>query len=258
MRDVLAQFDAGAASDVGRVRKANEDSFLVRTDRGVWVVADGMGGHEGGKFASSIVVDTLARMPPPRNVGDLVAGCAALIGEANERIYAASRANGGTIGTTVAILLAQGRHFACVWSGDSRIYLVRDGRLAQVTRDHTEAQELVAQGVLTPEQARRWPRRNVITRAIGVGDDPELEMERGDLQNNDVFVLCSDGLTNHVEDHEILAAAAAPQPDFAARALVDLTLSRGATDNVTVVIVRYSRRGGTFVTPGAPAAASWT
>lgn len=258
MRDVLAQFDAGAASDVGRVRKVNEDAFLVRSERGLWAVADGMGGHEGGQFASGLVVDTLSRMPPPRNVGDLVSGCAALIGEANERIYAASRANGGTIGTTVAILLAQGRQFACIWSGDSRVYLVRDGKLAQVTRDHTEAQDLVAQGVLTPEQAKRWPRRNVITRAIGVGDDPELEMERGDLAPNDVFVICSDGLTNHVEDHEILTAATAPQPDFAARALVDLTLARGATDNVTVVVVRYTRRGGTFVAPSAPAGAIWS
>jgi protein phosphatase len=253
MRDVHSFFEAAAASDVGRVRKDNEDSFLVRTDRGLWAVADGMGGHSGGKLASSIVVESLARMPAPRNVGDLVSGCAALLGEANDRIYTQAQANGGTIGTTVAILAAQEGRFACIWSGDSRVYLVRDGRIRQISRDHTEAQELVAQGVLTAEEARRWPRRNVITRAIGVGDDPELELERGDLQGNDAFVLCSDGLTNHVEDGEILAAVAAHAPELASRALIDMTLARGATDNVTVIVVRYHRRGGTFAGHAAPA-----
>jgi protein phosphatase len=256
MRDVHADFDAGAASDVGRVRKINEDSFLVRSERGLWAVADGMGGHAGGKLASGIVVETLGRMPPPRDVGDLVSGCATLIGEANSRIYAHGALNGGTIGTTVAILAAQGRRFACIWSGDSRIYLVRDSRIRQLSRDHTEAQELVAQGVLSPEEAKRWPRRNVITRAIGVGDDPELEMERGELAANDAFVLCSDGLTNHVEDGEILAAVTAHAPELAAQALIDLTLARGATDNVTVIVVRYSRRGGTIASL-APAGATW-
>lgn len=246
MRETQVAFETGAASDVGRVRAVNEDAFLSRPERGLWVVADGMGGHAGGRFASSVVVEALARTPPGRDLADLVQNVAASIGEANRRILAQAQDQGAVIGATVAILLAQEREFACVWAGDSRIYLIRDGRIQQATRDHTEAQELIQQGVLTPEQAKTWPRRHVITRAIGVDDDPELELARGPLASGDVFVLCSDGLTGHVADEEILAAAIAHSPQTAAQALVDMTLARGAQDNVTVVIARRARRSATI------------
>src|SRR5213079_1443291 len=111
---------------------------------------------------------------------------------------------GGIIGTTIAVLLAYGARFACVWSGDSRIYLVRDHAIIPQSRDHTEVQELVAEGLLKPEEARTWPRRNVGTNSSGVQDDSELEIADGVLQGGDAFVLCSDGLTSHVEDSEIL------------------------------------------------------
>jgi len=132
-----------------------------------------------------------------------------------------------------------------VWSGDSRIYLVRDRAIIPQSRDHTEVQELVAEGLLKPEEARTWPRRNVVTRAIGVHDDPELEIADGVLQTGDAFVLCSDGLTSHVEDGEILREVMANASQPACDALVDLTLAaRGATDNVTVVVARYEPDGG--------------
>jgi protein phosphatase len=249
MLDLQANFETGVATDVGCVRKLNEDAYVVRPERGLWCVADGMGGHDGGEIASAIVVDALARTLVARTLGDLMNNCAALIGEANRRIYAIAEAKGATIGTTVAILIAQGREFACIWAGDSRVYQVRDGRIRQVTRDHTEAQDLVDQGVLSAEEARRWPRRNVITRAVGVQSEAELELRRGDLAPQDVFVLCSDGLTGHVSDEEILRAALSYSPAHAAQALVSLTLSRGALDNVTVVVVRCARRSAPMVAP---------
>jgi protein phosphatase len=235
------------------VRKLNEDAHVVRPERGMWCVADGMGGHHGGQLASSIVADALARIHPGRNVADLLDQCAALIGEANRKIFALAHTQGATIGTTVAILVAHGREFACVWAGDSRVYQIRDGRIRQVTRDHTEAQDLIDQGVLTREEAARWPRRNVITRAIGVEPEAELEVRRGEMLAKDIFVLCSDGLTGHVSDEEVLAAALNHPPSAAAPALVALTLTRGARDNVTVVVVRGARKGGTVALSDAAA-----
>jgi serine/threonine protein phosphatase PrpC len=139
----------------------------------------------------------------------------------------------------VAVLLVYEQFFACVWAGDSRIYRIRAGAIEQLSVDHTEVQELVANGRLTAEEARSWPRRNVITRAIGTYDDAELEMTDGTLEPGDIFVICSDGLTNHVEDHEILALTAANPPQRACDLLVGLTLDRGAIDNITIVSVRF-------------------
>jgi protein phosphatase len=142
------------------------------------------------------------------------------------------------IGTTVAVLLVYQEFYACVWSGDSRIYRIRDLAIEQLTVDHSEVQQLVAEGRLTAAEARTWPRRNVVTRAIGVYESPELEIVSGVLEPGDIFVICSDGLTAHVEDREILAVAARNPPQRACDLLVALTLDRGASDNVTVVAVR--------------------
>jgi protein phosphatase len=141
------------------------------------------------------------------------------------------------MGATVAALLAHDNFYACIWSGDSRVYLVRAGNITQLSRDHTEAQELVERGVLSREEARNWPGNNVVTRAIGVYDDVELELEHGVLQQGDRFVICSDGLTAHVEDREIMDRVLSLVPQAACDELVGLTLERGGTDNVTVVVV---------------------
>ncbi|HEY5796530.1 MAG TPA: SpoIIE family protein phosphatase, partial [Bosea sp. (in: a-proteobacteria)] len=146
---------------------------------------------------------------------------------------------GAPMGSTLAVLLVHDRHFACVWSGDSRIYLVRAGQITQISRDHTEVQDMVERGVLTPDEAKRSPRRHIITRAIGVHDMPELDLDSGEIASEDVFVLCSDGLTEHVADDEILQAIDDADAQQACDALLALTLQRGARDNVTVIIVRY-------------------
>lgn len=250
MRTASASLDMGRATHVGKVRRENEDSLLALAERGLFAVADGMGGHIGGKMASNLLVEQLARVPAPVSLQDFVKHCGLLANDANARLLHHSAQNHGEVsGTTLALLLAFGERFACLWAGDSRIYLVRDRQIAQITRDHNEAQELVAQGVITRDEAKRWPRRNVITRAIGVYEDPELEVEQGDLRPGDTFVLCSDGLTNHVEDEEIREYALNASPQQACDALVELTLQRGATDNVTVVIAHRRRNGSTVVLP---------
>jgi protein phosphatase len=247
-----SQFVSGAATHVGRVRRENEDSYLVLADRGVFAVSDGMGGHEAGSVASAAVVDALRSIGEPATVNELLSQCRERLSRANSELVAfAERRGGRIIGATVAALLACEGYFACVWSGDSRIYLVRQGTIQQISRDHTEVAELVAGGVLSAEEARTWPRRNVITRAVGVRAELELEVSQGVLEKGDAFVICSDGLTAHVKDSEILAHALANAPQGACDALVALTIERGATDNVTVVIARYAPRGSTIVFPHA-------
>jgi protein phosphatase len=246
------KFVSGASSDVGRVRRENEDSFLVLPERGVFAVADGMGGHEAGSLASAAVVDSLRSISEPTTVNELLAQCRERLSHANQDLLEiADRRGGKVIGTTVAALLAWEGYYACVWSGDSRIYLVRNGRIEQVSRDHTEVAELVAEGLLSAEEARTWPRRNVITRAVGVRGELELEVAQGVLEKGDIFVICSDGLTTHVKDSEILEHASGTAPQGACDALVALTMERGASDNVTVIVVRYAPRGSTIVFPQA-------
>lgn len=232
-------FDVGATSHPGRVREVNEDSFFVAPASGIFAVADGMGGHEAGALASSTVVQCLESIGTAVSAADLLARLEDRILRANMTLHEIASQRGKIVGSTVAILLTYEDHYACVWSGDSRIYRIRDGSIAQLSRDHTEVRDLVERGLLTPEEARTWPRKNVITRAIGVRDEPELELEHGTLLPGDVFVICSDGLTGHVEDGEILASARSGHSQDVSDALVSLTLERGAADNVTVVVVRY-------------------
>lgn len=236
----LNRFETGAATHCGKVRHENEDRYLLQPDLGVFAVADGMGGHADGALASSTLVDSLESIGAPASAADLLARFEDRILRANSRLRELAQARGGgIIGTTLAVLLIYETHFACVWSGDSRIYRVRAGAIAQLSRDHTEVQDLIEQGLLSPEEARSWPRRNVITRAIGVHEEPELELEHGTLSHGDVFVICSDGLTTHVDDDEILSHVAGSLCQEACEALIALTLERGATDNVTVLVLRY-------------------
>lgn len=244
MRNSLLTFDSAAATHVGKVRQCNEDAYLVRPESGIWAVADGMGGEEAGDVASSTVVEALQSIEPPRSAAELLAACEDRVLLANSRLKAiAAERHTLVIGSTIAMLLAYGSHYACVWSGDSRIYRVRGGKIAQISRDHTAVQELIDNGTLTPDEARAWPERHVITRAIGVYDEPELELQYGVLSPGDVFVLCSDGLTAHVSDDEIRYYVSTRPSQEACDDLIALTLRRGAVDNVTVLVVRYHPNG---------------
>jgi serine/threonine protein phosphatase PrpC len=239
MQHAKSSIEVGAATHVGKVRRQNEDNYLLATRSGVWAVADGMGGHAAGDVASRTVVEELAAVAVPATAAELLASCERHIVRANGHLKKLGDERGALIGTTIAVLLIFEGDYACLWSGDSRIYRLRQHRIEQISVDHTEVQQLISEGRLTAAEARAWPRRNVITRAIGVSDDPELEITGGALQAGDIFVICSDGLTAHIEDEEILALAGDNPPQKACDLLVDLTLDRGAIDNVTVVAVRF-------------------
>lgn len=253
MHDAMTWIEAGAATHVGKVRRQNEDNYLVATRRGLWAVADGMGGHAAGDVASRIVIEELDAITAPATAAELLASCERHMISANSRLKKLADTRGGAlIGTTVAVLLVFDGHYAGVWSGDSRIYRIRRHRIEQISIDHTEVQELISEGKLTEEEARAWPRRNVITRAIGVSDNPELEIKGGTLEPGDIFVICSDGLTAHVEDQEILALASKHRPQQICDLLVAMTLDRGAVDNVTIVAVRFDPAAPTTLSPVSP------
>ena len=250
MQDALVTFDTGAATHVGKLRRHNEDSFLARPEAGLWAVADGMGGHDAGDLASAAVVDALRSIERPRSASELLALCEQRVASANANLRQIGRERGSIIGTTVAMLLIYERDYACVWSGDSRIYRVRGGEIGQLTCDHSAVQELVADGTLSRDEASTWPGRNVITRAIGIEDHPELDIETGLIEPGDIFVICSDGLTGHVRDGEILSCVRGGDAQRACDALVALTLERGAVDNVTVIVVQC-RPDGAAATKGS-------
>jgi serine/threonine protein phosphatase PrpC len=251
MRTDLASFASGWVSDKGLVREENEDACLVAPHVGLWAVADGMGGHEDGRFASETTIAELSKITAASTAMELRQRCEDAIVSANGLVRDRSVKRGAIVGSTLAALLIFDEHYACIWSGDSRIYRIRGTAVDALTRDHTEVEELLAQGVVTAEEAQRWPRRNVITRAIGVADVPAPEITSGGIAAGDTFLLCSDGLTTHVSDQEMATAAAADgaTPQQICDTLLRTTLSRGATDNVTIVVIRVEKPVTTVVKP---------
>lgn len=238
LNDVVLPFESYGVSHKGCVRQVNEDSYLIEPRSGLWVVADGMGGHDAGEVASASIVEHLSTIGIPESAPDLRARFVDRLRLAHSDIREISDLRGATMGSTVAALLAMDGKFACLWLGDSRVYLVRDGSISQVSHDHTEVQELLDRGAITAEEAQTWPRRNVITRAIGVSDDIDVDFRQGDLLPGDVFILGTDGLTAHVSDEEIEAAVVSTTPQAACEDLLAKVLERGGTDNVTIVLVR--------------------
>lgn len=235
------RFASAAVTHVGKVRKVNEDAFLERPDLGLWAVADGVGGASQGDRASRLVVEALARVHRPTAAAAFLGEVCDQLKSVNDQLQQEAAQQGGArlSASTVVALLVFGQHFACAWAGDSRLYLMRDYRLRQITRDHSEVQEMVDQGLLTAAQARTHPRGNVVTRAVGAHDGLQIDKVQDRVRRDDVFLLCSDGLTKMLEDREIAALLGADRPiEIAVEMLVDAALDRGATDNVTVVGVQ--------------------
>lgn len=233
-------FASASVSEVGSVRKLNEDAALDRPDLGLWVVADGMGGHDSGDYASRLIVDLLSDIPPPSSAGALLSEARHRIEQANRmlRDKAEERGPGTIIASTVVALLVHGEHFACLWAGDSRLYRLRDGEMLQVSHDHSHVQELVDIGVLSAAEADSHPQANVVTRAVGADDELALDKKHDRLQAGDIFLLCSDGLTGVVPDEGIADILRREEIDQAAQTLVDMALERGSRDNITVVAAK--------------------
>lgn len=251
--DPESRFDSAGATHIGLVRKLNEDAWLARPDLGLWAVADGMGGHAAGDVASRMIVSALDSIGQAGGAADLIADVKAKLQDAHDRLRAQTSGNRVMGSTVVALIIADDR-FACLWAGDSRLYLLRGGTLTQVTHDHSHVQDLVDAGLLRPEDADHHPQANVITRAVGAADTLDLDERSNRLEPGDVLLLCSDGLSRTVPEEVIRAALANGPADATAPALIDLALQHGTRDNVSAVVVRCSAGVGSGV-QADPAAA---
>ena len=233
------RWTSSARSDAGRVREINEDACLDQPDPGRWAVADGMGGHAVGDLASRLVIDALSRLASPVSLKTLIADARARLQAANGQLRdEAARRQVQRIGSTVVVLLACDRFCGYLWAGDSRIYLYREGQLRQLTRDHSQVEQLKSLGVITDEEARHHPAQHMITRAVGATDKLELDDDAIEVADGDVFLLCSDGLSNELSDDEIVSVLTSTERANACEELVERALARGGRDNITAVVVQ--------------------
>lgn len=224
-------------SHTGHVRNRNEDAILIDPTGALWAVADGMGGYGHGDVAAGLVIEHLALLPhAPISSADLVGALEA----ANSAIRRwATSADVAQMGATVVAALLHGGTISLAWAGDSRAYRWRDRELQQLTRDHSVVQELLDDGRLSPAAAWQHPQAHVVTRAIGASDHLVVETTEVSFCPGDVFILCSDGLTDCVADAEIAALMdAASTPAVACQRLIGAALDNGAPDNVSVIVVQ--------------------
>ena len=235
-----------ARTDVGMIRSGNEDNFTVDASpsRGLFIVADGMGGHAAGEVASEMAVQIVQReLSSVRDLDgeDVVQLVANSLKHANRAIHerTLTEVDKQGMGTTASVLLVSGGRYLIGQVGDSRVYLLRDGSFAQLTKDHSYVQEQVDAGFLTPEQARYHPYSNVITRCVGAGQDVEPDIYRGEVRAGDIYLVASDGLTGMVDDRrlaQLLASRA--EPERKVQALISEANGRGGLDNITAIIVQ--------------------
>lgn len=240
--ETLFQWTSAACSDVGLVRSRNEDAYLDRPERGLWVVADGMGGHAFGDIASSMVVDALDTIPTPDDLQQFMAAACDRLSAVNRQLRAeAATRRVSVMGSTVVALLACGRDIACLWAGDSRLYRYRNARLQQLSRDHSQAEEFRSRNHAHGDAFANPvanPVANLITRAVGAADTLEIEQLTAPVRDGDLFLLCSDGLSNAANEHEMIGALVSGDCRQAAQRLIAIALANGGRDNITVLVVR--------------------
>lgn len=237
---------SASCSHVGRVRQVNEDACLDQPERGLWAVADGMGGHTLGDVASNMVVASLNQLSAPASLTKYAAEAQDRLQSVNRQLLAeAALHDARIIGSTVVVLLAYEHHCTYLWAGDSRIYLYRNGRLRQLTRDHSQLEALKSSGMLGADEARQSTVRNLITRAVGAADTLELEEEIIEVMDGDMFLLCSDGLSNEVDEQQMASVLSAGNCRQASQTLMDMALAHGGRDNISVIVIRADDVYGT-------------
>jgi len=232
-------FQSIGITNQGCVRDHNEDAFLESSDKGFWVVADGAGGHQSGDVASQLIVEKLSKIKKGRFFGSFVNKISDSLQETNDELIEKS---GGEktrtlIASTVCVLIAQRNSVVCLWSGDSRIYQLRNNQLSQLTRDHNRVNEFIDAG-FSPEDAEKYPLAQHLTAAVGVTSPLFTETQSYEVVEGDIYLLCSDGLFKELSDKDIEEILQQNSLKYAAQELMDLALARGATDNVTVLLVK--------------------
>ncbi len=227
-----------ALTHTGRVRKVNEDSILALPDQKIWVVADGMGGHAGGDFASQTVVDSVAMIPLNLEPAERMQALRSAIQGAHKTILTEIEARGGAvIGAAVVAMMVAGEHFVAFWAGDCRLYRLRGHEIELLTSDHSIVADYVNAGEMTWDEAELHPQSNAITRAVGVGEELELEKIRGTVQAGDRYLLCSDGLNKYAGFETLRAAMDGAPVETVSEKLMNIALTGGGADNISVIVV---------------------
>ena len=231
---------AALRTDIGRVRKQNEDAAWLNEERGIYVVADGMGGHLAGEVASAMAIDAVKRMAEKNDIASVALLREAVL-EAHEAISTRARENQSCsgMGTTISAMWRGGHYMYIAHVGDSRIYRLRRGKLEQITQDHSLVEELVRARIITREEARNHPRRNIITRALGTPGENAPDLLAADMEAGDLWLLCTDGLTGMVGDEQIERVLCGGESlDKMADTLLKMALAAGGRDNVTLILCR--------------------
>lgn len=235
----MGKMNSYGLTHIGKVRNCNEDFFIVLPDKGLWIVADGMGGYEAGEIASKIAVNSVVK--------SVISGASLIeaIQNAHKEILKFSQKNKvPRMGCTIVVLKIQNNHYEIAWVGDSRAYKWNGKELTLLTKDHSLVQELIDSGSLTIEEARKHPHRNIVTRALGVNKTVKVDVTCGQLKEGDSFLLCTDGLTGEIGDHEIAKILSLGRsPKETCELLVNSVLNKNASDNITVVIVGQPTKG---------------
>lgn len=236
---------SASATDVGCVRDVNEDSLACRSDIGLWAVADGMGGHSVGDVASQKIVERLSTVSGAERLSDFVDEIDDAFIGANQEIieYSEQSLNGAAIGSTVVAFATRGRVGICMWAGDSRLYRYRAGELTQLSRDHSQVEEMLQMGMLTPEQAIDHPDSHVITRAIGGENELFIDMTVFGVQVGDTYLLCSDGLYNALDIEDLEECMAYRDGEHAVSELLQRALNNQASDNVSLIVLKGESGG---------------
>jgi serine/threonine protein phosphatase PrpC len=239
----MQQFRGRAVTHPGTTRDHNEDTFVARPDLGLWAVADGAGGHQAGEVASEMIAATLETIPGALTAEEMLGQVRLRISAAHAALQecAARLGQGALVASTVVALIVRHGYFACLWAGDSRAYLLREGLLQRLSRDHSLVQELIDAGELDAADAEGHPRANVITRAVGDGaESVELDKVTGRIAGGDRFLLCSDGLSKVLDDKTISDLLGDGSAEEAAEKLLAEALVRRTTDNVTAVVMEVA------------------
>jgi len=244
------EYKAFGRSDVGKVRSNNEDAFFTTDREGIFLVADGMGGHKAGEIASGLAGDVISsRLAKITNGDNIEAVIREAFLAANEKVRNTASVNTDQqgMGCTCVLLMLREQNFFIAHVGDSRVYLYRKDQLKQVTRDHSYVEELFIRGLINEEEKKGHPYRNQITRYIGCASKLEVDITSGPVWNGDVFLLCSDGLTEEVKDQRLQEIFSQNlNPDTTTNMLIDEALNNGGHDNVSVIVVQVTAKKTSF------------
>lgn len=232
---------SACATDAGKVRKINQDACLDLPEIGLWVVADGMGGHEAGEVASQMIVEQCQKINEPHDLNNFITDVQHRLLEVNRsiRVMAGQKFNNATVGSTVVALLVYNKQCAYLWVGDSRIYRLRNNKLEQMTIDHSMIEQYIAEGTMTREEANHSNMANALTRAIGGEDELDIEVKLDKIQDGDIYLLCSDGLYREVFDEKITQImSSGDDSNTMTKKLLECALNNGAKDNVTGSVIQ--------------------